>query len=314
MPETKPSSLGASADEQAPPVQSAAELMERLVTAITSQPGPIVDRIERAIGRFTGSGEDVTEWLDSFEKRCSAENIEPHKIVVFLLGGNAERIYRMLSINEVIQWPVVRGRLLAQYGLPRHLAYQHFKARKHVASEPIDVYAEDLQRLGARLNVKCDDMLFKAQFYDGLCPEDFSWAVTRPNAYTNDFNIILAEVRDRVAARQSLSMRSTARSAASAADGNGGCHRCGGNHKVRDCPKSRPRRSRSRGRAAPNRVKCFNCQKLGHYARQCTLPAAFVAPSSKEQTAKASSSGEPQLGFQVGDASRDATSPTMEIE
>ena len=310
--------MASASDRQSPPQESAADLIERLVTAITTQSGPIADRIERSIGRFSGTGEDVAEWLTNFERRCTVENVQPHSMIANLLSGNAMRIYHMLTVSEVIQWPVVKARLLAQYGLARHLAHQQFKARKLGPAEPVEVYAEDLQRLAARLNVESEHMIFKAQFYDGLSQEDFSWAVTRPNAYTDDFMKILAEVGERVSARQSLLMRNITRSAAGAADGSGGCHRCGGDHKVRACPRprSRVRTSRSRARRPPvpkSSVTCYSCQKTGHYARECPSAAAVLQPVQPVTALRqAEAAPHAQASFLQGDVSGGATSPSME--
>ena len=98
----------------------------------------------------------------------------------------------------------MKARLLAEYALPRHETYRQFKLRKLGPDEAVDVYVDDLQRLAARVGLEADTMVFKAQFYEGLSTRDFEWAVTRPDAFTASFTQILAEVRERVTAKRSV--------------------------------------------------------------------------------------------------------------
>lgn len=279
--------------------EETATLLKQLCSAIVAARGPILDRVERAVGKFSGSGEDVATWLDNLERRCGLESVSPGEIIEYLLDGSAVRVYRQMTVAEASQWEVVKARLMVEYGLPRHEAYRQFKARQLQPGEAVDVYADDLQRLAARLELRSDTMVFKAQFYDGLPARDFEWAVTRPDAFTASFTTTLGMVRERMSAQKSVAKRRRDGShqgnavVAGAATKEGdpqGCFRCGGTHMVRNCKESRAARSRSRGRPSAKKSAvrkqvgaCFKCGKFGHFARNCSVAVAVAAEKADFQ-------------------------------
>ena len=307
--EAKPAKAGDGATKAG---DDAAALLKQLCSAIVAARGPILDRVERAVVKFDGSGSvDIAAWLENLEKRCTLESVAPEEIVGYLLGGNALRVYRQLTVAEASQWEVVSGRLLAEYGLPRHEAWRRFKLRRLAVDEAVDVYVDELQRLGARVGLDSASMAFRAQFYEGLPAGEFEWAVMKADAFTADFGQVLSRVRDRLAVKQSVACRGGGERAASAAPGPAaqGCFRCGGNHLVRDCSAGRAagrRRATSRDRQPPSkkaaggkRQGCFRCGKQGHFVRECRESAAAVVE---------------QLGFQKGGESGGNPPPSMETE
>ena len=49
-----------------------------LASILMQAKGPIIDRLERALSKFSGDGTlDVSEWLDGLERRCKAERVSP---------------------------------------------------------------------------------------------------------------------------------------------------------------------------------------------------------------------------------------------
>ena len=257
----------------------------QLASILMQAKGPIIDRLGRALPKFSGDGTvDVSEWPDGFERRCKSEQVEPQEVVDFLLEGNAARVFRALRVSEASQWEVVKGVLLSQYGMPRQEAYRRFTSRQLAPGEAVDVYVDDLQRYGARMEVKTDNMVFRIKFLEGLLPSIHKWAVMLPEAYTSDFDTLLSKVRDRLSAQRAASGQSgsgqTTRVAAASKRQGLVCPRCQGPHRVRDCTQRRRSKASMSGTpSSSSRNLCFNCKKPGHFARECPDSHVTVASS-----------------------------------
>ena len=280
----------------------------KLANILLQARGPILDRLGRALPKLSGDGSvDVAEWLADLERLCRVERVECVDIIDYMLEGNAARVYRRMMVSEASQWDAVRAALLAEYALPRQEAWRRFTARRLEADEAVDVYVDDLERLGQRLGVASVDLVFRTKFYEGLPAAVYEWAVTRTGAYTAEFNSVVADVRARLSARKAVAGRDQAIVVA-AAPGSVSCYRCGGPHRVRACPAGR-RQSVSGERRASQKLmrkkgNCFRCGKAGHFARDCPAPAAAGA------VAGACGDGP---DFIPGDGARCATPPGMDV-
>ena len=226
-----------------------------------------------------------------------------------------------MMVSEASQWSVVKAALLAEYALPRQEAWRRFTARQLGADEAVDVYLDDLERLGTRVGLGPEDLAFRVKFYEGLPPSEYEWAVMREGAYTAKFATVVTDLRSRLATRRAALGRGDRKATLAAAasgkqqrsDGSEvRCYRCDGPHRVRLCPK-KPKQGSSketsvRSKELPARGSkgtgsvCFRCRKPGHYARACPATAVAVETLCAESD------------FRLEDAQRGAASSRMEID
>ena len=294
-------------ETEAPSVASGSSGTARLIdvgqlaSILMQAKGPIVDRLERSLSKFSGDGTlDVSEWLDNLERRCKVERVEPLEVIDLLLEGNAARVFRALRVSEASNWEVVKGALMSQYGMSRQEAYRRFTARRLEVGESVDVYVDDLQRFGARMGVSSEDMIFRVKFLENLSPSIHKWAVMLPEVYTSDFDCLLSKVRDRLSAQRAADGQTSATSkpqAAAASKKQGlSCPRCKGPHRVRDCTMVR-RKATIKGKSSSSakELLCFICKRPGHFARDCpdgprTVASGVEAGFSSEDVGRGTTS------------------------
>ena len=144
--------------------------VSQLANILTQARGPILDRLGRSLPKLSGDGTlDVSEWLADLERLCRVEQIDCVDVIDFMLDGNARRVYRRMIVAEASSWEVVKGTLLAEYALPRQEAWRRFTARRLNAGETVDVYVDDLERLGRRVDLTPESMAFRVSF-TSACP------------------------------------------------------------------------------------------------------------------------------------------------
>ena len=150
-----------------PPGLSAVVDVGQLANILTQARGPILDRIGCALRKFSGDGGvDVSEWLADFERLCRVERVDEVDIIDHMLEGGARRVYRRLMVSEASQWEVVKAALLGEYAMPHQEVWRWFMARRLQANEAVDIFVDDLERLGHRVGLSTGDLAFRVKFYD----------------------------------------------------------------------------------------------------------------------------------------------------
>ena len=171
------------------PVASGTVDVGALANILLQARGPILDRISRHLPKFSGADRDVdaSAWLTDLERWCILEKVSPVEIIPYMLEGNATRVYRRMLVGDASQWDVVKSVLLAEYAMPLQEAGRRWVASTLWASETLDVYVDDLDRLGSLIGLGHADLFFRIRFYEGLPASLHEWAVSREDAYTCAF-------------------------------------------------------------------------------------------------------------------------------
>ena len=170
-----------------------------LASILNQARGPILDWLRHQLHRFTGDGVVVVaEWLVAYKRLCEVEHMAPTDFLTYILAGNAARVYSRMMVGEASDWEVVKALLTSEYTMPRQEAWRRYVNCRLEASETVDVYLGHLERLGGRLGLTLNDLVFRVKFYEGLPASIYEWAVTHEHAYTADFGSVLTRVRDRI--------------------------------------------------------------------------------------------------------------------
>ena len=104
--------------------------------------------------------------------------------------------------------------------------------------ESVDVYVDDLQRFGTRMEVRASDRFFRMKFIESLPPSIYEWVLMPPDVYTSDFNTLVSKVRGRISAQKEASVKFRA-AAASVKEQGLTCPRCTVPNCVRVCTLKR---------------------------------------------------------------------------
>jgi len=207
------------------------------------------------------------------------ENISLIDLRVYMLGGNAARVYSRMMVGDASQWNVVKRAFLAEYAIPKQEAWRKFVLCRIEEGDTVDTFLDRLERFGHRVGMSCNDLSFRAQFYEGLPSVIHERAVTHDHAYTADFGSVLARVRDKLVSRRAVARSSKVGQGVVAATASGrqqlgsnACYRCGSPHKVKECTTKRKAPSAK----GPRKSECFRCGSIEHYISSCPQAAAAV--------------------------------------
>ena len=126
--------------------------------------------------KFTGDGStEVTVWLAELERLCELKKIAPDKILMYMPGENAARVYSRMRVIEASQWNVVKAALVAEYAMHRQEAWRRSTPFRLEDGDTIDVYINCLKQFGGRVGLSNHMLSFRAQFYEGLPTSVYEW-------------------------------------------------------------------------------------------------------------------------------------------
>ena len=179
------------------------------------------------------------------------------------LDGEAFTVYNEMSASDRKDPDKVKGKFQQAFGMTVAQAYSRFTKRLMRADESIDNYAADLKRLLSASGQVADDSnpVLIEQFISGL-PRDFAREL-RMNGTRSTVSDCVEYVR-----RLRSAEESSGRAVTAYGGGTGGYG------------SSRHRQQSGSGRPG-KQVLCFNCQTVGHYARDCPQPRKAGASRSR---------------------------------
>ena len=236
---------------------------------------------------FTGTSEDIDDWLDAFGRYADFANWDANKRYNALksqLQEGAARWLRRQDLDELNSFDLLKEALATQYGLqPAQLfkLRQHLISRKQKSSESVADYAEDVGNMCFKLGIEEDHMHY---FIQGL-KQTIKKQVLRSQPTNLQAAITIAEAEE---AAQHVDDDETTKVEKQAADL---AHRVAelltvnlstqGNAQVAKIDTKMHntvpvcQMCQTEGHEAPNcprygvRVQCQLCSRLGHSAPSC---------------------------------------------
>jgi len=300
------SDAGISAEEPSVAGQGIVIDASVLASILNQARGPILDQLRHQLPPFTGDGVvEVAEWLLAYERLCEDERVAPTDFLNYMLAGTAAQVYNRMLVGEASDWEVVKAVLTAEYAMPRQEAWRRYVDCRLEAGETVDAYLGRLERLGGRLGLTRNDLVFRVKFYEGLPTSIYEWAVTHEQAYTADFGSVLTRVRDRIVSQRAVERRAYSAVIASAfgrqQGSSSGCYRCGGGHLVKQCPmKSNAKGIAPKKASSRKKVACFRCRSTKHLVKDCLEPPPSASALDRQN-------------FHSEDGDRGSPSSAMEL-
>jgi len=113
-----------------------------------------------------------------YKRYFRVENIFLTNLLVYMLSSNAAHVYNRMMVGEASQLDVMKAALMAEYAMPRQEVLRKFVSTSIEVGDIVDTFLDYLDRFGCRVGMSCNDLSFRAQFYEGLPPAIYEWTVT----------------------------------------------------------------------------------------------------------------------------------------
>ena len=222
---------------------------------------------------FTGEG-DVVAWLMKVKLVAKLQQVDDvSSFLPLFLEGDALALYLQLSEEQQSDVTVIERKLTEAFTDSAFKAFSKL-TRKQWEGEPVDVYVNELKRLGglAGFTGVGLDRIVRLTFINGFpdrvscelqqVPDVFKFElsdlITRARVLTSnqEHNLVATVVHS---SKSRLQRGTSSQQADSSAVNSfrGACYRCGGPHMARYCGKDK------RG------IVCFRCNEEGHIASRC---------------------------------------------
>ena len=231
----------------------------------TSYFGTMASFDVKLIPEFSGSGEDVVDWIEKVEMVCLLQTpAAPQETVIPLrLKGGAMSVYRQLSDEDKKDAGKVKSALKRAFALDKFAAYERFADRRLRPGESVDVFIAELEQLASLFGGMTEEGISCA-FVTGL--PDSVRQVLRAGARVDSLS--LRELADRARAILRETQAVVAVATGSGGGGGGGRGRWG--------------RGTAAEAGAGGRGPCFSCGEFTHYARACPSRDAWGRPARGE--------------------------------
>ena len=257
------------------------EMLQRLISERPAAPAPRVPNEGESmkLARLT-ENDDIEAYLTTFERVMEAYEVNRARWsfkLALQLTGKAQQAYAALPPDDAKDYSTVKAAILRRYNINEETYRQRFRTLKPKEGETPRELTTRLNDLFARWTRECtskdelQDLMVKEQLLNML-PEDVRVWVQERKPKTSAEAGELAE--DYMQARENSTKpgKQTRREKPP-----GKCPRCGSHgHWAVDCPN--PKVTPRRDEPGPGKdykprsmegVKCFNCNKKGHFASSC---------------------------------------------
>ena len=216
---------------------------------------------------YNNSGE-FTVWVEKLELVAKLQEVEDMlKFVPLFLSGPAFAVYQQLSDATKKDYGMLKAELTVAFSTNAFASYEQLRSRVLLEGESVDVYLADLRRLVTLMGQRDADPLLRCAFVAGL-PEDVAMQLkSTVDINKMDLASLVSKARAMLANK---SLHSSAYVCLGTKDSRqaGKCYNCQGmGHMARDCPSSK---QSSFVQSKQRRIRrCYVCNSDEHLANKC---------------------------------------------